>query len=234
MSKARWHVPAYLLREPGMRAVRTVALIAAIAAVGLAPTAEAITLTYDFNLTAPNGTPVTDLVLYAAGAGQDDVYLSPTILPASGISHLSHSVDFIPTDALVIGVSKRTTEEKWDLVMFTTSAFAADALGLFFNELFPADRNPRHGALTLLLQAAHDGDADSLNAVTAFLRGADASEAYFNPFGPFSIIQYSIVEPPIGGSIPEPAMLAILGLGISGLVLLGRRRDNATPRLGRG
>lgn len=199
-------------------------VLVAFSAVVSASQASAGVITYNFQLNAPNGYPVTDLVLYAAGAGQDDVYLSPVELPSSGVFQLTQTVDFDPTDALLLGITERDKDNKWDIIMFTSDAYATAALGYRFNELFPPDRNPRHSQLPLLMQDAHSGDLTPLDTLTAFLRGSDAAAAYLDPHGSYSIIQFTEVVPPIGGAVPEPASLAIFGLGTLGIAVMRRRR----------
>lgn len=184
--------------------------------------ASAGMITYNFQLDAPNGYPLTHLVLYAAGAGQDDVFMSPVELPPAGVFQLTHPLGFEPTSALVVGITERDRDDRWDVVMFTGEAYATSAVGLLFSELFPTDRNVRHSELTLLAQDAHAGDAVALDALTSFLRGPDAAAAYFDPRGSYSIIQFTIVEPPIGGPVPEPA-----SLGLIGLAMLAARRKRS-------
>jgi len=184
--------------------------------------ASAGVITYSFQLDAPNGYPVTHLVLYAAGAGQDDVFMSPGELPPSGVSRLTHPLGFEPTGALVVGITERDRDDRWDVIMFTGEAYAASAVGQRFDALFPPDRNVRHSELTLLAQDAHAGDAGALDALTSFLRGPDAAAAYFNPRGSYLIIQFSVVKPPIGGPVPEPAGLGLVGLAM----LVARRKRN--------
>ena len=153
----------------------TAGLFTAIVAMEMTATsALSVTLTYDFNLNTPHGAPMTEIVLYAAGEGQDDVYLSPIELPASGAFQLTHTVDFEPTAALVLGLSFERISSKdglprWHLMTFTNDTFAANAFGHPFSDLFPSDfiphldRRLRHNEPVLLLQAAHSGDPDTLD-----------------------------------------------------------------------
>ena len=210
-------------------------LLVALVAVAAVP-AQALVVTYTFKITTLNGTPVTDLALYASDSdGNDAVILPPDEIPASGVSSLSFEVDFVPTEALGVGISQRGSQSVWDIVMFTTHEFADFALGKRFDEAFPSfgfshPLGHLHANLPGILQGAHAGDATDQANLGDILRADDAQNAYFDPFGPFSIIHFTIVPPPIGGSIPEPATLGILGIGAALVLVVRLRRGRDTAR----
>ena len=90
---------------------------------------------------------MTHIALYAAGEGQDDVYLSPVTVPGSGTFQLTHTVDFQPTAALVLGISFERISAtdglpRWHLMMFANDNFAANSFGHPFSDLFPSDFVP--------------------------------------------------------------------------------------------
>lgn len=196
--------------------------------------ALASVIEYDFWLDAPNRYPITHLTLYAAGPDGDAIDYSPVILPPTGRFQLSQQVDFTATRALVIGITERDKDDWWDIVMFTSPAYAASAQGLRYAELFLAEHAGYlgHNELTPLLQSAHGGDTSATARITDFLRGMDAAKAYFDPFGAYSIIQFSTVQPPIGGNVPEPPTWTLLVFGVFGVFgVLGvwGRRTHVRP-----
>ena len=137
--------------------------------------ANASPITYQFHLSTTSGEPVTDIVLYAANdAGEYDIFLSPVVLPGSGIFDLTHTVNFVPTSALVLGISDqlRVDKQRWDVIMFSNNAFFANArLGLFKDQ-FPSDFDPlnrrlRHNELVTLLQGVHTTNAPALDILTS-------------------------------------------------------------------
>ena len=174
-----------------------------------------------FEIATPNGNPVTDLVIYSAAPGVDDIFLAPDTLAPDGVQSLTHAVPFDPTSALVVGVNAGVGAEGAHIIMFTNDDFASAAVGLKWSELFSS---PRHNAFISFLTGAHAGDAASLDAVSDFLRGSEAAAAAFDPSGSYSILQFSVTEPPIGRDVPEPGTVAALGLGLTALAWTLQRR----------
>lgn len=194
----------------------------------LAAAAHAANLNYDFQLQTTEGYDVHGITMYATdGAGNDDIYFNTTVVPASGRFQLQHSVDFNATAAMIVGYMQRNQDSKMDLVMWVSDGFASDVLGLRYSEVFPNGANgpaPGHNAWPSIIDAAASGDAASLGNLYDFFRYSHVYNPLFAPGGSFSIIEFSVVPPPIGGSVPEPATITLVGAGAL-LVFLRRRRN---------
>ena len=187
---------------------------------------EAVTVKRNFNLATPNGTPITHVAIYAAGDGKDALILSPAPIPASGSASLAYTVDFTPKGTLAVGLSKRQSEEKWDIVMFTNKTFADAAVGKRFDVAFPDFGSSHrlghlHANLPGILQQAHAGDQASVQSLKEILREENATRAYFEPHGDYRIVHWTV-----GSVIPEPATLALVAFGVAGLAALRRRKPD--------
>lgn len=184
--------------------------------------ANATTLTYNSLLNTPLGAPMTDIVLYAEGDGQEDIDISPSTA-GPGYFELTHEVNFLPTKALVLGITTSTPSGRrtggYDFMMFVNGAFAADAFGVRFDEVFGVPERD----IVDLLQAVHKNPTDttSLNYLNDFIHGPVSSAAYFDPTESFRIIHWSIGAP---GDIPIPGTLALLAIGLAGLGFSRRKK----------
>lgn len=193
----------------------------------LAATTQAATLNYDFWLQTSEGYDVHGITMYATdGAGNDSIYFNPAVVPASGRFQLQQTVNFNATGAMIIGYMQRNQDSKMDLVMWVNQDFASDVLGMRYSEVFPngdSGPNPGHNAWPSIIDAAATGDAASLATLYDFFRRSHAYDPLFAPGGAYSIIEFSVVAPPVGGSVPEPSTMALFGAGVLALFLRKRR-----------
>ena len=107
------------------------------------------------------------------------------------------------------------------IYLVVNNAFAESIVGMLWSEVFPGSDGVRvrHGEFIELLADASAGDLGALEAVRTFAT-VDAAAAWFDPDGPFAVMEFTITQPPVGGSIPAPGTLALL---VSALVGLGLR-----------
>ena len=210
------------------RALLTVMLLLGLLAAGRA---SAATLTYDFSYTSPNGTGFTDIVLYAEGGGQSDMFFVPGSLDPSGYASLTHTVSFEAELAMALGVSSRVVPTgeapKWDILVLVSEDYLSANLNRTWGELFPSDAFPRHGAMTEIIINSHAGADADIAMLLSFFASTEAQSAMFDPSGTFRAAQFTTLTPL--PTIPLPAALPLLASGLGALGFIGwRRKRKAT------
>lgn len=204
------------------RYVSCLMVLLAVVCLTTAP-ALAVTSNYAFDINT-NGNPVTDVFIYAQSGGQHNLYASPQVIAPTGIQSLSLDTDFVPETVLILGVLQDDAQGP-HVIMFTDVGFAYNSIGLRYNQAFnsAATGYLGHNLLINTIRAAHSGNASSLNQLLTFVQGP-GSVAAFDYGSPFAIVEFSIVDVPIGHAIPEPATAALGLMSLGGLMLSALRR----------
>ena len=196
------------------------------------PVDSGFEVSYGINMSpgTSNGGDIEKMFLFEWNDSQFNVDYSYSVA-SSGNTFLSHVIPFAPTSALAVGYVPGITgigDGKDHIYMITNDLFAANVIGLRWSEIFPGTDagRLRHSELVALLIGADAGDAAMLALLTDFI----TTEAYIAAFDPsddpFTVLEFSVVEPPVGGNIPEPATIMLMGLGLAGLGF-GRNRKAA-------
>jgi hypothetical protein len=139
-------------------------------------------------------------------------------IAGTGTSVLRHVVPFAPTSSLIFGVGLGVPgvgDGKDHIYAVVNEAFAEDAVGLRWSQVFPGESDAtriRHDQFVTLLQQAAAGDAAAIATVSHFAL-TDAEDGAFDPAGNFRVLEATIFGPPVGVPVPEPATLALFGLG---------------------
>jgi hypothetical protein len=180
-------------------------------------TAPALAADQEYTFTWNHG-PVTDLVFYATGEGQSNLYLSPQTIPSAGVNSLVHPLSFNAESTIIVGLNVEGGQDH--IVMFMNDELAATATGQKWSTVFSG---ARHSELVSWVTGAHDGDALALGSLTTFLTGPSAGTAAFDPNDSYTIMRFTVGGPGGGPIVPEPASLSILAVGAAGLLLKRRR-----------
>lgn len=181
---------------------------------------------YQMVLTSPTptGGDIQDVFIFEWNDSSSSIDSSYTIA-GSGRTSLSHIIDFAPTSALVIGYLDTVDgvgDGKRHLYTLVSPDFLnQDRQGKKFSEIFGVGEQ---ATIDQLIAAA--GDSSALDPFVDTVNDRIAPVAAFDPTGGFRVLHWSI---PVdnGGSIPEPTVIALMGLGLAGLSYQRRKQIKA-------
>jgi hypothetical protein len=211
-------------------AIPLATLLAGAASAAVVPVPGGYEVSYQVNLQVgtSNGADIRDVVLLEwDDSGQLHVDL-PYAIAGRGATRLSHVVGFRPTAALAIGYGEGIAgmgDGKDHLFTLTSSAFAIEATGRKWSEVFPGvtpETRVGHNAMTELLRLASAGDAAALDAVVDFVRTEGARGA-FDPAGGFRVLEWTGATPIDGEPIPTASGLALAAMALMILLVAVRR-----------
>jgi len=152
-------------------------------------------------------------------------------IAGSGNTELTHTIGFMPTSAFAIGyidalpgADPTTFEGKRHLYTLNSTDYneylALNNPGQIFSAIFGI---VEQDITDLLFEAGTNGNLAARQSLIDFVQQQIVGgPAPFDPAGPFEILHWSLPEPG-GGSLPEPSVLLLFGLGLAALYS-GRRK----------
>jgi hypothetical protein len=182
---------------------------------------------YEISMDPPtsNGSPITNTFIFEwddSNYSNFNVDYAYTIAD-HGTSTISHTIDFSPTSALLIGYAEGIEgigDEKDHIYTITNTTFADSTLGMKWSAAFPGvtpETRFRHSEMVSLLQTL------DVSALTNFVK-TEGYRAAFDPAGDFSVVEWTcnggVCPPPV----PVPAAAWLFGSGLLGLVGIARRK----------
>lgn len=187
-------------------------------------------VSYEINMDPPtsNGSPIINTIIFEwddSNFSNFNVDYAYTIAD-QGITTISHTIDFAPTSALLIGYGEGIEgvgDEKDHLYTITNTAFADSTLGMKWSVAFPGvtpETRVRHSEMILMLQAL------DVTSLTNFVK-TEGYRAAFDPAGDFSVVEWTCnggICPP--DPIPIPPAIWLFGSGLLGLVGMATRKKS--------
>jgi hypothetical protein len=215
-------------------------VMAGSASAGVISVANGYQIDYGIGMSpgTSNGSDIEGVFIFEWNDSNFNAAFGGTIA-GTGDTYLSHIIDFEPTSALLLGYGEGIPgvgDGKDHLYTIASLAFSNTVGGLKWSEAFPGvtpGTRVGHDAMINLLGDAAGGSGTALDSIKNFVR-TEGYRAAFDPRGDFVVLEWSTCPPgttgfppncvPVGGNIPEPASVALFGLGFAGLGWLRRKK----------
>ncbi len=178
-----------------------------------------------------NGSDIEGVFIFEWNESNFSAVYGGTIA-GTGNTYLSHIIDFEPTAAFIMGYGSGVPgvgDAKDHLYTITSVDFSYTVGGLKWSQAFPGitpDTRVGHDAMINLLGDAAGGSTTALVSLEKFVK-TEGYRAAFDPRDDFVVLEWSTCPEgttgtrpncvPVGGNIPEPASVALFGLGLAGI-----------------